>query len=73
VFYIHPWEFDPEQPRIHAASPLSKFRHYVNLTTTEEKFRRLLREFRFAPLRDVISERAPQARLGTTESVNHPG
>jgi len=56
IFYLHPWEIDPQQPRMHAASRVSKFRHYVNLRTTEQKLTRLLSEFRFTPLRDVISE-----------------
>ncbi len=57
VVYLHPWEFDPEQPRVENASALSKFRHYVNLDRTESRLRRLLKEFRFAPLREVF---APQ-------------
>ncbi len=34
VFYMHPWEIDPNQPRVKKASPLSKFRHYINLDKT---------------------------------------
>ncbi len=45
IFYLHPWEIDPEQPR-HQAAPLkSKFRHYLNLDRTEPRLRRLLRNF----------------------------
>jgi polysaccharide deacetylase family protein (PEP-CTERM system associated) len=50
VFYIHPWEMDPKQPRIDGACSKSLFRHYLNLHRTEERFRRLLAEFRFAPI-----------------------
>jgi polysaccharide deacetylase family protein (PEP-CTERM system associated) len=50
VFYLHPWETDPEQPRIPGASRLSKFRHYVNLGKTAERFERLLDDFAFGPL-----------------------
>ncbi|MBA3014499.1 MAG: DUF3473 domain-containing protein [Proteobacteria bacterium] len=50
VFYLHPWEVDPGQPRIHAAKPLSKFRHYNNLNKTAIRFDRLLCDFLFAPL-----------------------
>lgn len=46
VFYLHPWEVDPLQPRI-AASALSAFRHYRHLGQTETRLRRLLGEFRF--------------------------
>jgi len=47
VFYLHPWEMDPEQPKFHNASLLSKFRHYNNLTKTAERFGKLLQDFSF--------------------------
>jgi polysaccharide deacetylase family protein (PEP-CTERM system associated) len=47
IFYIHPWEIDPDQPRQSQASPLSRFRHYVNLSRTESRLRRLLQDFRW--------------------------
>jgi polysaccharide deacetylase family protein (PEP-CTERM system associated) len=53
IFYLHPWEIDPDQPRI-PTSLLSRVRHYTNLRKTEERLLRLLREFRFAPLREVL-------------------
>ena len=40
---MHPWEIDPEQPRVNGLSSRSKFRHYVNLDRTEIKFRKLLK------------------------------
>ncbi len=55
VFYLHPWEIDPDQPRL-PASWLSRFRHYRNLDRTEARLRRLLADFRFAPLRHVLAE-----------------
>jgi polysaccharide deacetylase family protein (PEP-CTERM system associated) len=54
MVYLHPWEIDPDQPRL-KASRLSRFRHYRHLAKTEPRLRRLLAEFRFAPIRDVIS------------------
>jgi polysaccharide deacetylase family protein (PEP-CTERM system associated) len=45
IFYLHPWEIDPEQPRQNAAPLLSRFRHYLNLGRTEPRLRRLLRNF----------------------------
>ena len=54
VFYIHPWEIDPDHPRI----PLPRrigLTHYFNLRATERRLRRLLRDFRFAPMREVVS------------------
>jgi polysaccharide deacetylase family protein (PEP-CTERM system associated) len=44
IFYTHPWEVDPGQPRI-AAPALSRFRHYVNLRRTEPRLCRLLADF----------------------------
>jgi polysaccharide deacetylase family protein (PEP-CTERM system associated) len=53
IFYLHPWEIDPDQPRI-AASALSRLRHYRNLDKTEERLRRLMRDFKFATLNEVL-------------------
>ncbi|HNR52808.1 MAG TPA: DUF3473 domain-containing protein, partial [Deltaproteobacteria bacterium] len=57
VFYLHPWEFDPEQPRMSNISSLSRFRHYVNLDGTAEKLQRLLGDFKFSFMADVIGLR----------------
>jgi len=46
VFYMHPWEIDPGQPRL-AASWRSRFRHYLNLSRTEGRLRALLADFRW--------------------------
>jgi hypothetical protein len=54
TFYFHPWEIDPEQPRIQAGW-LSRFRHYTNLGRMEGKLRRLLTNFSFAPIRQVYA------------------
>lgn len=53
MFYIHPWEFDPDQPRI-PAPLVSRLRHYNQLGRTADRFRRLLRDFRFGPVEDVV-------------------
>ena len=59
MFYIHPWEVDPDQPRL-SGSLMSKFRHYQNLRTTEHKLNWLLPRFRFdsmsASIKSVQSE-----------------
>ena len=57
VIYVHPWEFDPEQPRIRA-SRLSRFRHYTNLHQTESRLRRLLHEFPMKPMRELLDRSA---------------
>jgi len=56
IFYLHPWEIDPGQPRIDAAKPLSKFRHYNNLTKTVLRLDRLLHDFSFGPLAALNSD-----------------
>jgi polysaccharide deacetylase family protein (PEP-CTERM system associated) len=55
AFYIHPWEFDPEQPRLNAGTRSQRFRHYVNLATTESKFETLLKKFRFGRMDQVLA------------------
>lgn len=54
VFYLHPWEFDPQQPRMSGASSKSRFRHYLNLKQTEKRFRRLLSDFEFISIADGL-------------------
>ncbi len=54
VIYLHPWEFDPGQPRI-PAGMLSRFRHYQNLDSTEKKLRYLIRKFKFTTLNKLCS------------------
>ena len=56
MFYIHPWEVDPLQPRLRVGSRLSRWRHYVNLQPTVAKLRELLGDFRFGTLCQVIAE-----------------
>ena len=53
-FYIHPWEFDPKQPRVKNINLQYKFRHYSNLKSTEMKFTRLLEDYEFLPLKTAI-------------------
>jgi polysaccharide deacetylase family protein (PEP-CTERM system associated) len=55
VFYLHPWEIDPGQPRLWA-SRLSRFRHYRNLADTERRLRQLLKDFEFSTMRAVFDE-----------------
>lgn len=58
VFYLHPWELDPDQPDLrNRTSRLGAFRHYTGLRKTEPRLRRLLKEFRFTTVRDVLTER----------------
>ena len=45
VFYFHPWEIDPGQPKQNGLKLKTRFRHYLNLHRTEDRLRRLLRDF----------------------------
>ncbi len=56
VFYVHPWELDPEQPRL-PGSLRSRFRHYQNLHTTAPKLERLLSSFQFGTLSEALAPR----------------
>lgn len=47
IFYFHPWEIDPQQPRVSGIGLKTRFRHYVNLNRTEMRLRRLLSDFRW--------------------------
>jgi polysaccharide deacetylase family protein (PEP-CTERM system associated) len=53
IFYMHPWEIDPGQPRL-SCGLLSRFRHYRNLDKTEARLRQLLADFQFGPMRAVL-------------------
>ena len=53
--YLHPWEFDPGQPRV-AAPALSRFRHYLNLDRTLPRLESLLHEFEFTTFRQVLED-----------------
>jgi polysaccharide deacetylase family protein (PEP-CTERM system associated) len=54
VFYFHPWEIDPAQPRVAGTGLKTRFRHYVNLRRTEPRLRRLLRDFRWRRMDEVF-------------------
>jgi polysaccharide deacetylase family protein (PEP-CTERM system associated) len=54
VFYLHPWEIDPEQPRLHAGR-LGRFRHYRNLHCTEQRLRQLLNDFTFDTMQALVA------------------
>jgi polysaccharide deacetylase family protein (PEP-CTERM system associated) len=58
IFYVHPWELDPKQPRIDGVSLKSRLRHYTNLGRVEQRLRLLLKEFRW----DRIDRVFPAAR-----------
>jgi len=55
VFYLHPWEIDPEQPRV-PVSGLSKFRHYNNLDKCYSRLEKMLGDFQFQTMEGVLFE-----------------
>ena len=61
VFYFHPWEIDPAQPRVPGIDLKSRFRHYVNLGRTEARIRRLLGDFAWGRMDDIFLPRAATA------------
>lgn len=63
--YFHPWEIDPDQPRVRC-SAVSRFRHYQNLHSTFRKIGTLIETFRFSPMKDILDgmkEDLPSYRL----------
>jgi polysaccharide deacetylase family protein (PEP-CTERM system associated) len=56
IFYFHPWEIDPEQPRVHSADARTRFRHYVNLQRTSARLHMLLHDFRWGRLDHVVRD-----------------
>jgi polysaccharide deacetylase family protein (PEP-CTERM system associated) len=54
IFYFHPWEIDPDQPRVAGTNARTRFRHYVNLHRTEQRLARLLQDFRWGRMDQVF-------------------
>src|SRR6185436_8759646 len=54
MVYLHPWELDPEQPRL-AAGAFAQVRHRINMHKTEARLARLIDEFEFAPAGEVLA------------------
>ena len=65
MVYFHPWEIDPDQPRI-SGGRRSVMRHYTNLATTEIKIRRLLQDFGFGTLSEISSSHKSYANRPAT-------
>lgn len=64
VFYFHPWEIDPGQPRVPGIDARTRFRHYVNIGRTEQRLVRLLRDFRWGRMDQIFLGPAPGAQGG---------
>lgn len=60
IFYFHPWEVDPQQPRVTQAGLKSKFRHYVNLHRMAARLDHLLTDFRWGRVDQVFADQLAQ-------------
>jgi polysaccharide deacetylase family protein (PEP-CTERM system associated) len=58
IFYFHPWEIDADQPRVAGIGLKTRFRHYLNLERTEQRLKRLLSDFQWGTVDDVIIRKA---------------
>ncbi|MBU6256960.1 MAG: DUF3473 domain-containing protein [Burkholderiales bacterium] len=54
IFYFHPWEIDPGQPRIPGIDARTKFRHYVNIERMDGRLQQLLADFRWGRMDDIF-------------------
>lgn len=54
IFYFHPWEIDPEQPRPQGLGMRTRFRHYLNLDRTLSRLQRLLKDFRWGRMDEIF-------------------
>jgi polysaccharide deacetylase family protein (PEP-CTERM system associated) len=64
VFYFHPWEIDPGQPRVQGIDARTRFRHYVNIPRMERRLRTLLGDFRWGRMDDIFIAGSPASFAG---------
>jgi hypothetical protein len=63
LFYFHPWEVDPQQPRVVGAPLKSRFRHYLNLDSMHARLGQLLEDFRWDRMDNIFL--APTCAVGS--------
>ncbi|MDP3834871.1 MAG: DUF3473 domain-containing protein [Hydrogenophaga sp.] len=64
IFYFHPWEIDPGQPRVEGIDLKTRFRHYVNIGRTEQRLARLLEDFRWGRMDQIfLKDRAQEVSV----------
>ena len=68
VFYFHPWEVDPGQPRVEGSSRMARFRHYINLSATSGRIDALLRDFAWDRMDRVFAHLL--AEPGASEKIS---
>ena len=71
--YFHPWELDPGQPRVDGAPLRSRLRHYTNLEGMAGKLRRLLGDFAWGRMDELVAREAPHARFIDLAGTAAPG
>ncbi len=71
VFYLHPWEVDPDQPRL-PAGRLSRLRHYRNLEHTADRLRQLLTDFRFGAVDQLVAAAKAEAHNPAVSAMPLP-
>jgi polysaccharide deacetylase family protein (PEP-CTERM system associated) len=67
IFYLHPWEVDPGQPRVEGLSRLSRFRHYNKLDECLPRLERLIGEYRFGTVSEAILAQPPRQRADVNQ------
>lgn len=70
VFYIHPWEIDPDQPRPERMSAKTRFRHYLNLKRTESRLQHLIEDFQWGRMDDIYLPRKATAPTWSSPDRN---
>ncbi len=56
IFYLHPWEIDPDQPRVPNISMKTRFRHYLNLNRVEGRLTAMLKDFEWGTMESLRAE-----------------
>ena len=65
IFYFHPWEVDPGQPKIGGVSLKTRVRHYLNLSRMERRLRRLLGDFRWGRMDEAFATEIEDRKAAT--------
>lgn len=73
VFYLHPWEIDPGQPRVAGVGYKTRFRHYLNLHRTEARLARLLQDFAWERMDRVFAHDLEQGGAPRAQAMEATG
>lgn len=70
IFYLHPWELDPLQPKQKGIRMTTRMRHYLNLSRMQSRLERLLKDFQWKSIYDVFIETVEQPRRVLSKHPN---